>query len=303
MSSPGLTARQRRRLREQLRTTRDAHVYRRALALLELDRGQAVEHVARTLGVHRRTVYRWREAFARDPDPAALADADRPGRPSLWDAVDREFLGELLGQPPQDLGYAAADWDVPLLQDYLEQCLGRRFSADTIRRELRRQDYVWKRPRYVLDPDPDAEKKTADPPATPRPARRRGGPGRGRDGPAAVPAAAGRVVQAGPTQDRRAVGPERPAGRVRGAEPADRAAGVPRPLAVELVWLPKRVPKLNPMDTLWGRAKDVVSANRQYETLDEHVRRFLEHLNGLTDGEALTAAGTCSDDFWLRSVL
>jgi len=31
-----------------------------------------------------------------------------------------------------------------------------------------------------------------------------------------------------------------------------------------LLWLPKRTPKLNPMDTLWGQGKEVISANKQY---------------------------------------
>jgi hypothetical protein len=35
---------------------------------------------------------------------------------------------------------------------------------------------------------------------------------------------------------------------------------------IELLWLPKRAPQLNPMDTLWGQAKDVVSADKQYAT-------------------------------------
>jgi hypothetical protein len=34
-------------------------------------------------------------------------------------------------------------------------------------------------------------------------------------------------------------------------------------LKIELLWLPKRSPKLNPVDHLWGDAKDEVSANRQ----------------------------------------
>ena len=29
-----------------------------------------------------------------------------------------------------------------------------------------------------------------------------------------------------------------------------------------LLWLPKRSPELNPMDTLWGQAKDLLNANR-----------------------------------------
>jgi hypothetical protein len=36
-------------------------------------------------------------------------------------------------------------------------------SDETIRRELQRLGYVWKRGRYELEPDPEEEKKTADP--------------------------------------------------------------------------------------------------------------------------------------------
>ena len=70
-----------------------------------------------------------------------------------------------------------------------------------------------------------------------------------------------------------------------------------------LIWLPKRAPKLNPMDTLWGQAKDAVSANKQYDSLDEQVERFLAYLSAWSNRAALTAAGVCAPDFWLKDVL
>jgi hypothetical protein len=70
-----------------------------------------------------------------------------------------------------------------------------------------------------------------------------------------------------------------------------------------LLWLPARSPELNPMDTLWGQGKDVVSANKQYGTIDEHVDRFLKYLRGLSGREALQTSGVLSDDFWLRRTL
>jgi hypothetical protein len=70
-----------------------------------------------------------------------------------------------------------------------------------------------------------------------------------------------------------------------------------------LLWLPNRSPKLNPMDTLWGQAKDVISANGQYTTIEEHVGRFLDYVTGLTNGEALHTSGVLSRKFWLKSVL
>ena len=70
-----------------------------------------------------------------------------------------------------------------------------------------------------------------------------------------------------------------------------------------LPWLPVRSPELNPMDTLWGQGKDVVAANRQYETIDDQVDRFLDFLSGMSGLEALHTSGVLSEDFWLRSAL
>ncbi|HKB39208.1 MAG TPA: transposase [Gemmataceae bacterium] len=72
---------------------------------------------------------------------------------------------------------------------------------------------------------------------------------------------------------------------------------------IELLWLPKRCPELNPMDTLWGQAKDVISADKQYATIDEQVDRFLAHLRALSNQEALHTSGVLSDDFWLKRAL
>ena len=35
---------------------------------------------------------------------------------------------------------------------------------------------------------------------------------------------------------------------------------------------------LNALEKLWGQAEDVVSASRQFETIGEHVQRFLQYL-------------------------
>lgn len=74
-------------------------------------------------------------------------------------------------------------------------------------------------------------------------------------------------------------------------------------LQIQLLWLPKRAPELNPMDRLWGQAKNIVSANLQYPTIDDHVTTFVEYLECLTDWEARYTSGVLSADFWLKSVL
>jgi transposase len=84
---------------------------------------------------------------------------------------------------------------------------------------------------------------------------------------------------------------------------AGEAVSLADDLDIELIWLPKRAPKLNPLDTLWGEGKKVICANRQYRSLDEQVALFVEYLQSLSPHEALRKAGVCSDHFWLRSVL
>lgn len=74
-------------------------------------------------------------------------------------------------------------------------------------------------------------------------------------------------------------------------------------LHIELLWLPKRAPELNPMDQLWGQAKDIISANLQYPTIDEQAQAFVEYLECLTNWEARYTAGALSKKFWLKSVL
>lgn len=86
------------------------------------------------------------------------------------------------------------------------------------------------------------------------------------------------------------------------ANPSHTAKGskwLAKSLGMKLIWMPKRTPKLNPVDTLWGQAKDVVAANYQFEELDDSVDRFVEHLEGLSNLEALQTVGALDSDFWL----
>ena len=170
MSELNLTHWQRQRLQRQLKRTSDARVYRRTLAILDYDRGESISHIARRLGVTRQSVYNWIAAYAEAAQPESLADDNRSGRPTLWTEDMRAVFQTLLEQTPDRLGYFAVNWTVPLFQDALAEYTDQRPSEDTIRRELDRLGYVWKRSRYVLDPDTEREKKTPDPPENPQPA-------------------------------------------------------------------------------------------------------------------------------------
>src|SRR3954470_20733028 len=110
---------QRRRLRRQLKTARDARTYRRTLAVLELDRGRPAADIADMLGVTRQSVHNWAAAFARARDPSALAAGARPpprprapaprpktvrgARPPLLIGQTEDLLRSLMPRSPQDL--------------------------------------------------------------------------------------------------------------------------------------------------------------------------------------------------------
>lgn len=165
MSRVHLSARQRRHLEQQLRTTRTARLYRRTLAMVEIAQGRPLTHIARSLGVNRRSLYHWQQRYMAQHDPAALCDHKGSGRPSVWTPQLRALLEKSLEQKPDQWGYQASEWTVPLLIEHLATQSGQRVSDATLRRQLRRMGYVWKRPRYVLQPDPAREKKARPSPA------------------------------------------------------------------------------------------------------------------------------------------
>lgn len=74
-------------------------------------------------------------------------------------------------------------------------------------------------------------------------------------------------------------------------------------LGIELLWLPKRCPELNPLESLWRSGKQTICANRQYPTIDEVVERFLTYLSLLSPQETRRKAGLLSEHCWLKSYM
>jgi len=74
-------------------------------------------------------------------------------------------------------------------------------------------------------------------------------------------------------------------------------------LKIRLLWLPTRSPELNPMETLWGQAKDAVCVNTQYVTIAEQTNAFIAHVSGWSNRQALRTSGVLSEHFWLKRAL
>ena len=71
-----------------------ARTFKRATALLELDRGKTLTAVAATLDVDYNTVAAWRDNY-RATGLACLHDAPRPGRPIVIDGLQRAQITAL----------------------------------------------------------------------------------------------------------------------------------------------------------------------------------------------------------------
>ena len=70
-------------------------------------------------------------------------------------------------------------------------------------------------------------------------------------------------------------------------------------LRIELLFLPKQWPELNPMDHLWKEAKKNVAANHQYATIDEEADAAERWILWLSPTDARRKAGMMSKNFWL----
>ena len=92
---------------------RSAKVYRRALALLELDRGKTYAAVSKMLGATIPTVSGWAAKYLEN-GLAALQDKPRCGRPVEIDGIQRAKITALACSTAPE-GYA--QWSLRLLAD------------------------------------------------------------------------------------------------------------------------------------------------------------------------------------------
>lgn len=151
------------RVRWAMRTTQDARLARRLMAVLQVLEGESAGRVAERMGVSRRAVYGWLERLGRDGQPEALADEPRSGRPPRLSPKQLRRLGQLLTHSPLAFGLCCTEWTVATLRAQLVSEGGPEVSDDTLRTAVHRLGYRYKRPRYSLAPDPEREKKALHP--------------------------------------------------------------------------------------------------------------------------------------------
>jgi transposase len=93
----------------------------RAASLLKQGKSQA--EVARGLGVHRQTVYRWATRL-RAQGRAALKRAGRAGRKPRLGSAELRRIEQGLKRGPEALGYATNLWTAPRVADLIQRECG-----------------------------------------------------------------------------------------------------------------------------------------------------------------------------------
>ena len=124
----------------------------RAAIVLACAEGAGTSEAARTLGVSRPTVIKWRDRFA-EHGIAGLADGPRSGRPKTID--DAAIIAATLDPPPERLG--VTHWSTRLLARHLG------VGDATVARAWRRYHVQpWRRETFKFSTDPELEAKVRD---------------------------------------------------------------------------------------------------------------------------------------------
>jgi len=148
-----LNKRERQALMHVVSHPHDATLFRRAQALLWLDRGERVVDVAERLDVSRQVVYLWIALFRRDTPAdltARLAVGPRSGRPPTVKGLIDPLIDEVIDHDPRLFDYNSTVWTAPLLAYYLASEHGCVASIPSVRLALARLGLTWKRPRHRL---------------------------------------------------------------------------------------------------------------------------------------------------------
>jgi transposase len=130
MSKLRLTSRQRVRLEQQLRKTKNARNFRRTLAVLEAARGRSIAEIARMLRTSRVSVHRWIAHYLEGGAGMLLRDQRGGNHPSFWTDHEEALLRASLDHRPDDFGYPAVEWTVPLLQKAFDLLSGHHAIGD-----------------------------------------------------------------------------------------------------------------------------------------------------------------------------
>ena len=140
---------QRRRLQKIRDRSASPHVIKRVICLLLSADGASSRAIQQATGLSLDAItdirHRWRRRGW-----GSLEDRPRSGRPSRVTPAYRRELREALKRGPPAYGYLFTVWSLPRLNTHLKAKTGLAFCDESVRRFVRTEGYVFRRPKHTL---------------------------------------------------------------------------------------------------------------------------------------------------------
>ena len=135
------------RLEQLFQATDDRKLRDRLQIVLMAHRGRARQQIAQDLGIHRRSVTRWLNAYC-DAGLDGLRPKKAKGKPSKLSASLAEEVRRWVIEGPSKQGLDRANWTHEELADHLRKTHGLRTSRSAVQRFCAKIDIRLYRPTY-----------------------------------------------------------------------------------------------------------------------------------------------------------
>ena len=157
-----LPAPEAQRLDTLFRSTADPKLRHRLQIVLMAHRGRPRQHIAADLGVHRKTVTRWLNAYC-DGGLDGLTPRKAKGKPSPILASLADDVRRWVIEGPAKQGLDRANWTHEELADHLRKAKGIRTSRSAVQRFCARIDIRLYRPTYRYERgDPEQQARARE---------------------------------------------------------------------------------------------------------------------------------------------
>jgi transposase len=150
-------------LQDEIRRSDESRYDHRLHGVLLVAQGMTCPEVARLLGDSPRAVEYWVRGF-EERGLSALAEGERPGRPSSMGEAELEKIGRALRQSPRDFGMDVTLWDGKSLSAWIDAQFGVHLGVRQCQRIFHRLGFRLRKPRAKIaqvDPELHAAKKTS----------------------------------------------------------------------------------------------------------------------------------------------
>ena len=128
--------------------TRSAKEQLRLSAVKRVEAGESPEFVAEGLGLNRRTIYRWLEAYHCGGEQSLKAKPIRGARPKL-DARQMARLSRIIrAKTPLQMNFEFALWTLAIIRELIRREFGVSLSEVSVGRLMKRLGFTPQRPMY-----------------------------------------------------------------------------------------------------------------------------------------------------------